>query len=241
MKVIVVDNYEEMSRVAAEIVADVVKKTPHPVLGLATGSTPIGMYNILADYFREKQLSFANASSVNLDEYVGLGASSDQSYVYFMAHNFFDKIDIDRANTHIPNGLATDLPKECARYTEFVRKHPQDIQILGIGSNGHIGFNEPNTPFDSHTHVVKLADSTVKDNSRLFANIDEVPRSALTMGIGDIMQAKKILLLASGANKAKAVAALVNGEVTEEVPASILQRHPDCVVIVDNAAAELIK
>lgn len=241
MKVIIVDNYEEMSRVAADIVADVVKSTPNPVLGLATGSTPIGMYDILANYFRNKQLSFANTSSVNLDEYVGLGADSDQSYVYFMAHNFFDKIDINKQNTHIPNGLAKDLPEECERYTKFVHQHPQDIQILGIGSNGHIGFNEPNTPFDSHTHVVKLAESTVKDNSRLFANIDDVPRSALTMGIGDIMQAKKILLLASGANKAKAVAALVNGEVTEQVPASVLQRHPDCIVIVDNAAAELIK
>ncbi len=241
MKVIVVSTYEEMSRVAAETVAEVVRNTPNPTLGLATGSTPIGMYRILAEYFRNKQLSFADATSVNLDEYVGLGEKSDQSYVYFMAHNFFDNIDIKRVNTHLPNGLAPDLAAECARYTDFVKAHPQDIQILGIGSNGHIGFNEPNTPFDSHTHVVNLAESTIKDNSRLFANIDDVPRQALTMGIGDIMQAKKVLLLASGANKAKAIAALVNGEVTESVPATVLQRHPDCVVIVDEAAAALIK
>ncbi len=241
MKVIVVDNYDEMSQVAAELVADVVKSNPHPMLGLATGSTPIGMYKILADYCNKKQLSFANAGSVNLDEYVGLGEDSDQSYVYFMAHNFFDNIDIDRKNTHIPNGLATDPEQECVRYTALVKQHPQDVQILGIGSNGHIGFNEPNTPFDSHTHIVKLAESTIRDNARMFADINDVPRSALTMGIGDIMQAKKIILLANGQNKAKAIAALVQGEVTEAVPASVLQRHPDCTVIVDKAAASLLK
>ena len=241
MKVIVVDNYDEMSQVAAELVAEVVKSNPHPMLGLATGSTPIGMYKILADYCNKKQLSLANAGSVNLDEYVGLGEDSDQSYVYFMAHNFFDNIDIDRKNTHIPNGLAADPEQECVRYTALVKQHPQDVQILGIGSNGHIGFNEPNTPFDSHTHIVKLAESTIRDNARMFADINDVPRSALTMGIGDIMQAKKIILLANGQNKAKAIAALVQGEVTEAVPASVLQRHPDCTVIVDKAAASLLK
>lgn len=241
MKVIVVDNYQQMSQVAADIVAEVVANTPNPVLGLATGSTPIGMYNILADYYRQGKLSFANASSVNLDEYVGLGEESDQSYVYFMASNFFDHIDIDRKNTFLPNGKATDLQQECQRYTTLVSQHTQDVQILGIGSNGHIGFNEPNTPFDSHTHVVQLAESTIKDNSRLFADINDVPRSALTMGIGDIMQSKKIVLLASGANKAKAISALVDGEMTETVPATALQQHPDAIIIVDKEAASLLK
>ena len=241
MKVIVVNDYEELSQKAAEFVADVVKQNPSAVLGLATGSTPVGMYNILAEFCCNHKLSFADTRSVNLDEYVGLDGNSNQSYVYFMAKNFFDNVDIDKRNTNLPNGKAQDLDGECNRYTKLVESMPQDVQVLGLGSNGHIGFNEPHTDFSSHTHVVNLAESTIKDNSRLFDDVSQVPRQAITMGIADIMQAKKILMLASGANKAKAVAAMVEGGITEDVPASALQRHPDCTVIVDKAAASLLK
>ena len=241
MKVIVVNNYDEMSRSGADIVAEVVQNNPNAVLGLATGSTPIGMYNILAFYNKQGKISFANVSSVNLDEYVGLGAESDQSYVYFMNKNLFDNIDINKRNTFLPNGKAQDLQAECIRYSNLVFSKRQDVQVLGIGSNGHIGFNEPGTPFDCKTHIVNLTESTIKDNSRLFADISQVPHQAITMGIQEIMQSKKILILASGKNKAKAVYAMVQGNVSPLCPASVLQNHNDCVVVVDRDAASLLK
>ena len=241
MKVIIAKDYEEMSAKAFEIMAGVVKSNPEAVLGLATGSTPIGLYkNMIADH-KENGTSYKTIKTVNLDEYEGLDYSSDQSYVYFMRDNLFDHIDIDLANTNIENGKASDAEKECERYNALLETLQQDIQILGIGSNGHIAFNEPGTPFGSVTHVVQLAESTIKDNSRMFASIDEVPKRAFTMGLKNIMNAKKIVILANGANKAKAVYGLVKGEVTEQVPASILQLHPDCTVICDEAAAALIK
>lgn len=241
MKVIIAKDYEEMSAKAFEIMAGVVKSNPEAVLGLATGSTPIGLYkNMIADH-KENGTSYKAVKTVNLDEYEGLDYSSDQSYVYFMRDNLFDHIDIDLANTNIENGKASDAEKECERYNALLETLQQDIQILGIGSNGHIAFNEPGTPFGSVTHVVQLAESTIKDNSRMFASIDEVPKRAFTMGLKNIMNAKKIVILANGANKAKAVYGLVKGEVTEQVPASILQLHPDCTVICDEAAAALIK
>lgn len=240
MKVIIVENYDEMSRVAADMIAEVVATNPNATLGLATGSTPIGCYKLLADFCADKRLSFKTVKAVNLDEYVGLSAAHSQSYAYFMRRNLFDNIDIDLNNTAIPNGCAADVEEECAHYGDLLRALPRDVQVLGLGSNGHIGFNEPNTPFDSVTHSVELAESTVRDNSRLFDDIDEVPTQAITMGISEIMQARKILLLASGANKAQAVRNLVKGEVTESCPASVLQRHPDCTVIVDKQAAELL-
>jgi glucosamine-6-phosphate deaminase len=241
MKVIIAKDYEEMSAKAFEIMAGVVKSNPEAVLGLATGSTPIGLYkNMIADH-KENGTSYKSVKTVNLDEYEGLDYSSDQSYVYFMRDNLFDHIDIDLANTNIENGKAPDAEKECDRYNALLETLQQDIQILGIGSNGHIAFNEPGTPFGSVTHVVQLAESTIKDNSRMFASIDEVPKRAFTMGLKNIMNAKKIVILANGANKAKAVYGLVKGEVTEQVPASILQLHPDCTVICDEAAAALIK
>ena len=241
MKVIIAKDYEEMSAKAFEIMAGVVKSNPEAVLGLATGSTPIGLYkNMIADH-NENGTSYKSVKTVNLDEYEGLDYSSDQSYVYFMRDNLFDHIDIDLANTNIENGKAPDAEKECDRYNALLETLQQDIQILGIGSNGHIAFNEPGTPFGSVTHVVQLAESTIKDNSRMFASIDEVPKRAFTMGLKNIMNAKKIVILANGENKAKAVYGLVKGEVTEQVPASILQLHPDCTVICDEAAAALIK
>ena len=240
MKVIVVKDYEEMSLKAFEVMSEVVKNNPNAVLGLATGSTPIGLYKNMIKDHKENGTSYKNIKTVNLDEYAGLDYSSDQSYVYFMRSNLFDHIDIDLNNTNIENGKATDRQAECDRYNKLLEEMQQDIQVLGIGSNGHIAFNEPGTPFGSVTHIVDLAESTIKDNSRMFASIDEVPRQAFTMGLKNIMNAKKVLILANGANKAKAVYGLVKGEVTESLPASVLQLHPNCIVIADEAAASLL-
>lgn len=240
MKVFIVDNYEQMSQKGAEIIADVVKSNSNPVLGLATGSTPIGTYEKLAEMNRSGEISFKNVRTVNLDEYVGLDKNSDQSYVYFMSENLFDKIDIDKNNTNLPSGIAADFDEECKRYSALLEANRQDIQLLGLGSNGHVGFNEPETPFDSMTHIVDLTESTIKDNSRLFSNIEEVPRQAITMGISEIMKSKKVLVLASGRNKANAVYQMVKGEISENCPATVLQNHPDCIVVVDKDAAALI-
>ena len=240
MKVFIVDNYEQMSQKGAEIIADVVKSNSNPVLGLATGSTPIGTYEKLAEMNRSGEISFKNVRTVNLDEYVGLDKNSDQSYVYFMSENLFDKIDIDKNNTNLPSGIAADFDEECKRYSALLEANRQDIQLLGLGSNGHVGFNEPGTPFDSMTHIVDLTESTIKDNSRLFSNIEEVPRQAITMGISEIMKSKKVLVLASGRNKANAVYQMVKGEISENCPATVLQNHPDCIVVVDKDAAALI-
>lgn len=240
MKVIVVKDYEEMSLKAFEVMAEVVKNKPNAVLGLATGSTPIGLYKNMIKDHKENGTSYKDIRTVNLDEYAGLDYSSDQSYVYFMRNNLFDHIDIDLKNTNIENGKAVDRQAECDRYNKLLEEMQQDIQVLGIGSNGHIAFNEPGTPFGSVTHIVDLAESTIKDNSRMFASIDEVPRQAFTMGLKNIMNAKKVLILANGVNKAKAVYGLVKGEVTENLPASVLQLHPDVVVIADESAASLL-
>lgn len=240
MKVIIVENYEEMSAKAAEILTDIVKKNPKAVLGLATGSSPIGTYQNMAKDHRENGTSYKEVVSVNLDEYVGLTADHDQSYAYFMYENLFKNIDIDLKNTNLPSGSASDLQAECDRYNALLANYQQDVQVLGLGSNGHIGFNEPNTPFDSVTHLVDLTENTIKDNSRLFASIDEVPRQALSMGIKNIMNAKSILVVVSGKNKAAAVRGMVKGEVTPALPASVLQLHPFVTVICDKDAASLL-
>ncbi len=240
MKVIVTENYEEMSRVAADLLIGIVKNNPSAVLGLATGSSPIGTYENMAKDHRENGTSYKNVKSVNLDEYVGLTADHDQSYAYFMRKNLFDKIDIDLANTHLPCGSAKDLQAECDRYNALLENYKQDVQVLGLGSNGHIGFNEPRTPFDSVTHLVDLTENTIKDNSRLFASIDEVPRQALSMGIKNIMNAKSIVVVVSGKNKAAAVKGMVQGEITPELPASVLQLHPFVTVVCDKDAASLL-
>ena len=238
MKIIVTKDYEELSAKAAKVMLEVVKKNPYAVLGLATGTTPLGLYaHMIADH-EKYGTSYAHIRTVNLDEYKGLSKTHPQSYAYFMRKNLFDGLNIDPENTNIENGMAADETKECARYDALLEQLPRDIQLLGLGSNGHIAFNEPGTPFGSGTHVVTLAESTVKDNARLFDDISEVPRKAFTMGIRQIiMQAKKILILASGANKADAVYKMAKGEVTEEVPASVLQLHPDCILIADREAA----
>lgn len=240
MKIIKVKNYDEMSEEALKIVLDVVKNNPNAVLGLATGSTPLGLYAKMAEDHKNNGTSYANCRAVNLDEYVGLDINSDQSYVYFMRENLFKNIDIKPENTHIENGKAEDKEAECERYNALLDELVQDIQVLGIGSNGHIAFNEPGTPFDSVTHIVDLAESTIKDNSRLFNSIDEVPRQAFTMGLTNIMNAKKIIILANGEGKAYAINELVNGEIREEIPASILRNHPDCTLICDELAGKHI-
>ena len=240
MKIIIAKDEKEMSKKAFDIVKQIVTENPAAVLGLATGSTPIGLYDEMARDHREQGTSYAKIRTVNLDEYKGLSGEHPQSYRYFMEKHLFSRIDVLPENTHLPDGTAEDEEAECARYNKLLGTLKQDVQVLGIGSNGHIAFNEPGTPFDSVTHVVTLAESTVKDNARLFASIDEVPRRAFTMGLKNIMNAERILILACGANKAKAVYGLVKGDVTEALPASILQRHPDCTLICDEAAAELI-
>ena len=240
MKIIKVKNYDQMSEEALKVILDVVKNKPDAVLGLATGSTPLGLYAKMAEDHRENGTSYAQCHAVNLDEYAGLDISSNQSYVYFMRENLFKNIDIKLENTHIENGKAEDKDAECARYNALLDELPQDVQVLGIGSNGHIAFNEPGTPFDSVTHIVDLAESTIKDNSRLFNSIDEVPRQAFTMGLSNIMNAKKIIILANGEGKAYAVGELVNGEIREEVPATILRNHPDCILICDELAGKYI-
>ena len=237
MKIIITKDYEEMSAKAFEIMKGVVKNNPYAVLGLATGTTPLGLYRCMTEDYKSHGTSYEHIRTVNLDEYKGLPKNHPQSYAYFMRENLFRHLDIEEGNTYIENGTAQDEQAECERYNKLLAEMPRDIQLLGLGSNGHIAFNEPNTPFESETHVVELAESTVKDNARLFADISEVPKKAFTMGIKQIMQAKQILILASGANKADAVYKTVYGSVTEEVPASVLQLHPSCILIVDKEAA----
>ena len=240
MKVIVVENYEEMSAKAAEILTNIVKNNPKAVLGLATGSSPIGTYQNMAKDHKENGTSYKDVVTVNLDEYVGLTSDHNQSYAYFMYENLFKNIDVPMASTNLPSGSAKDLQAECDRYNKLLETYQQDVQVLGLGSNGHIGFNEPGTPFGSVTHLVDLAESTIKDNSRLFQSIDEVPRQALSMGIKNIMNAKSILVVVSGKNKAQAVYGMVKGEVTTNLPASVLQLHPNVTVICDKDAASLL-
>ena len=238
MKIIITKNYEVLSERAAEIMLGVVKQNPKAVLGFATGTTPLGLYERMISDHKENGTDYSQIRTVNLDEYKGLPKTHEQSYAYFMKKNLFDGLGITPEQTNIEDGMAKDDKTECARYDALLEELLRDIQLLGLGSNGHIAFNEPGTPFGSGTHVVTLAESTVKDNARLFEDISEVPRKAYTMGIKQIMQAKKILILASGANKAEAVYKMVKGEVTEQVPASVLHLHPDCILIADEGAAQ---
>lgn len=237
MKVIIAKDYDDMSKKAYEVMKSVVTEKDDAILGLATGSSPIGLYKCMIEDYKNGNVSYKNVHSVNLDEYIGQGVGDEQSYVEFMRNNLFNHIDIDVKNTDLPSGKTDDIQKECDRYNKKLDGISQDIQVLGIGSNGHIGFNEPNTPFGSETHVVDLTENTIKDNARFFNSIEEVPTQAISMGIKNVMHAKKILLVASGANKADAIKATVEGPVTEEVPASVLQLHPDCYIVVDEAAA----
>ncbi len=221
-----------MSRHAANIISAQVIIKPDSVLGLATGSTPLGTYKQLIDWYNKGDIDFSLVTTVNLDEYVGLDGESDQSYRYFMNHNLFCHINIDMNNTFVPNGCAVDLAEEGRRYDEHIAKLGGiDLQLLGIGLDGHIGFNEPDKYFVKSTHVVDLHESTIKANSRFFKNEDEVPKRAITMGMVSIMQAKKILLIANGKAKRDILEKAFYGPITPEIPASILQLHPDITVI----------
>ena len=230
-------NYQDLSRKAANIISAQIIMKPDCVLGLATGSSPIGTYKQLIEWYNKGDLDFAKVTTINLDEYKGLGPDNDQSYRYFMNTNLFDHVNIDKARTFVPDGLEPDPQKACAAYNEIIRSHGGiDLQLLGLGRNGHIGFNEPGAAFEKETHCVDLTESTIEANKRFFASIDDVPRQAYTMGCGTIMKAKKILILVSGADKADILYQVVNGPVTPQVPASILQFHPDVILIADEAA-----
>lgn len=242
MRIYETEHYDAMSHQAARIIAAQLLKKPGCVLGLATGSTPVGLYKKLIEWHKEGVLDFSQTRSVNLDEYVGLDGSHDQSYRYFMQKNLFDHVNILPENTHVPNGKASDLAAEGERYDALIRElGGTDLQLLGLGRNGHIAFNEPGDAFVPETHMVDLTQSTVDANARFFEHIDLVPRKAVTMGMASIMQARQILVVASGADKADAVYAAFRGPVTPECPASILQLHPDVILVGDQAALSKLK
>ena len=231
MRVLKVKSYDEMSLLAARMIGSQILLKPNSVLGLATGSSPIGTYKQLVEDYQRGILDFSQVTTVNLDEYFGLDGENNQSYRYFMNDNLFDHVNIVKSNTHVPNGVAEDIDAESERYETLIESlGGVDLQLLGIGLNGHIGFNEPADYFPTTVHGVKLTESTIQANARLFDRIEDVPTMAITMGIGTIMKAKKILLIA-GADKAEIIDRTVNGPVTPDVPASILQLHRDAIII----------
>ena len=231
MRIYCCENYEDMSRKAANVIAAQMINKPNSVLGLATGSTPIGTYKNLVDRYEQGDIDFSDITTVNLDEYKGLSGDHDQSYRYFMNDNLFNHVNIDKSKTFVPNGKATDIAAECKAYDDRIYEMGIDIQLLGIGLDGHIGFNEPDKYFTKETHRVVLDESTIVANARFFESIDDVPKTAITMGMGGIMSAKKVLLVANGANKKEIVEKAFFGPITPEVPASILQLHNDVTVI----------
>lgn len=242
MQIIIASDYADMSRKAADVIAAQVKNKPSSILGLATGSTPIGLYAELVKDYEAGHISFAQVQSFNLDEYRGLEGTHDQSYRYFMNTNLFDHVDIDKEKTHVPDGSNPDADAACKAYELGIHQAGGvDLQLLGLGHNGHVGFNEPADYFPVDTHVVDLTESTIQANSRLFNSIDEVPRQAYTMGIGTIMKADQILVVANGADKAQIVSDAFTGPVVPQVPASVLQLHPRVTVIVDAEAGSIIK
>ena len=237
MKIYKAKDYDELSRKAASIIASQVLMKPDCVLGLATGSTPIGTYKQLIEWYNKGDLDFSSVKSVNLDEYRGLTRDNDQSYYYFMYNNLFKHININMDCTNVPDGTQSDSDKECSRYEDVIKSLGGiDLQLLGLGHNGHIGFNEPDEEFAKTTHCVDLTQSTIEANKRFFASIDEVPKQAYTMGIGTIMKAEKILLVVSGSDKAQILHDVLCGPVTPHVPASVLQLHNDVIVVADEAA-----
>lgn len=236
MNVIVVSNFDSMSEEVAKIISGQIISNPSSVLGLATGSSPLGVYRLLEEYYR-RGVDFSDVTTFNLDEYVGLAPDHPQSYRHYMEKNLFSRVNIPRERTFIPNGVAADLQEECQRYEQLMKRAGGiDLQILGIGTNAHIGFNEPGTEFGTMTQVVDLAESTIKDNARFFASLAEVPTQAISMGIKSIMHAKNIVLMANGGSKADAIYAAIRGPVTPKVPASVLQLHPSVTFVVDQAA-----
>lgn len=242
MKFLAAPDYYGMSRKAANLISAQVILFPDSVLGLATGSTPLGVYDQLVDWYKKGDLDFSGVKTVNLDEYCGLGPEQEQSYHYYMKTNFFSKVNIAEQNIYLPNGMAEDLQEECRRYDAVIsRLGGIDLQILGIGHTGHIGFNEPGFAFDQTTHVVELNKKTIEANARFFDSDAQVPKYAVTMGLKAIMQAKKIVLIANGEGKAEILEQALFGPVVPEVPASILQMHPSVFVIADEAALSVIR
>lgn len=234
-------NAAEVGKLAAAFMIDIINAKPNAILGLATGSTPIPLYQALVEANQAKKFTFRGVQTVNLDEYVGLPETHDQSYRYFMNQNLFNHVDIDKAKTNVPNGMASNAEDACNAYEDKIAALGGiDVQLLGIGLNGHIGFNEPTNVFPKRTHIVDLTPSTREANKRFFASIDDVPTQAITMGIGTIMAAKKIMLQVTGENKAEILKASLTGEVDPMVPASILQFHPDVTVFADEAALRLL-
>ncbi|MBX4261098.1 glucosamine-6-phosphate deaminase [Clostridium estertheticum] len=241
MRIIVVDNYEEMSKRAALMITSQVTLKPDSVLGLATGDTPLGMYEELVKLYNKKEVDFKEVRTFNLDEYYGLDPENAQSYYSFMNKNLFDKVDISKNNINMPDGMVKDVNDFCLLYENKIKTLGGiDMQVLGIGGNGHIGFNEPNVNFEAQTHLVNLNEQTIEANSRFFKSIEDVPVKAISMGIKTIMNSKKIILLANGLNKAEAIAKAVNGKINPSIPASILQLHNDVTIIIDKEAASLL-
>ena len=241
MRIYKAKDYEEMSRKAAGIVSAQIIMKPDCVLGLATGSTPVGLYKQLIEWYRNGDLDFSGVRTVNLDEYKGISRENDQSYYYFMHQNLFDHVNIPAENTHLPDGMEPDSEKECRRYEELIQSMGSvDLQLLGIGHNGHIGFNEPADAFDKQVHCVNLTQSTIEANKRFFASAEEVPKQAYTMGIQTIMRSKKILIIANGEGKADIVRDAFFGPITPRVPASVLQLHNDVTLVADEAALSKI-
>jgi len=237
MRIIKAKDYDEFSKKAASILAAQIALKPDCVLGLATGSTPIGTYDQLVERYERGEIDFSQVTTVNLDEYRGLGKENDQSYYYFMNKYLFDRVNIDKQRTHLPDGMAPDSEKESERYEKLIEEiGGVDIQVCGIGNNGHIGFCEPSSIFEKVTLCVDLAEATIEANKRFFESADDVPRQAYTMGVGTIMKGKKIMLLAYGEGKADILAKAFLGDITPEVPASILQLHPDVILVGDEAA-----
>lgn len=237
MKIINTKDYEQMSRVAANILSAQIIMKPKCVLGLATGSTPIGAYDQLIEWYKKGDIDFSEVTTINLDEYKGLSPENDQSYRYFMNTHLFDHVNIDKSKTYVPNGLEPDSEKACAEYNQIIQKYGGiDLQLLGLGNNGHIGFNEPGSAFEKETHCVSLTQSTIDANARFFSSMEEVPKEAYTMGIKTIMQAKKIVVVVSGLQKASIVKKAFFGPITPEVPASVLQLHNDVTIVGDEEA-----
>ncbi|WP_066290540.1 glucosamine-6-phosphate deaminase [Bacillus sp. FJAT-29937] len=241
MKIIRTTSYEEMSLKAAEIMIDRIRNNPEITLGLATGSTPIGVYQRLIEDHVQHMTSYKKITTVNLDEYVGIDEHDPNSYHYFMKEQLLDHIDIPPSQTHLPDGMAEDMHEECAKYEALIESIGGiGLQLLGIGENGHIGFNEPGTPFTSKTHMIELEEDTRQANARFFNSLEEVPTHAVTMGIATIMASKEIILLASGKSKAKTISQLINGEIDESIPASALKNHPNFTIIADEEALKLV-
>lgn len=241
MKVIITKDYDEMSKVAANMIKETIVEKPNAILGLATGSTPVGLYNNLIEMNKNGEIDFSKVTTINLDEYIGLDADNPQSYRYFMNNKLFNHVNINKERTFVPNGVAENIEEEAKNYDKRIDELGGiDVQILGIGVNGHIGFNEPDEVLIAGTHKTRLAESTIEANSRFFDNIEDVPTEAITMGLGQILKSKKIILIVKGANKADVVRELLKGVITTNNPSTMLNMHRDVTVLMEEETSKLI-